>query len=608
MSYAFLKRLAQGPILGDGGMGTYLYAKGASFGKAFDELNLSQPELVAEVHDEYINAGSELIETNTYGANRIKLRQYGLQDKVREINIKAAKIARERREIAGKEIFVAGSIGPSGKPIESLGGVVRSEVRSAFREQVEALLEGGVDLLIVETISDLEVLRLATEVIHELCDLPVIGQVTITDELTTIHGNTPLEVVQAANELKLDVIGANCSVGPQRIYDFLSLVRDETDIYLSAQPNAGLPRFHEGRFFYVSSPDYFREYCCRFLNLGISVIGGCCGTTPLHIRAMREAFATFKPADQSKVSVDVAPPPERETRPRAEAYVSDFAAKLGKKFVISVEIDPPKGANEEKVLRAAGKLKAAGVDAVNVADSPMARVRMSCIAASALVIREEGLDIILHYTCRDRNLMGLQSDLLGAHALGIRNILALTGDPPSVGDYPNATAVYDVDAIGLVEIISMLNGGTDMMGNSIGKPTQFSIGVAVNPSATDVEEEIARLERKVAAGAQFAMTQPLYDLDILNRFLTRVKHLQLPTLLGLLPLQSYRHAEFLHNEVPGIEVPRWARERLRDAGKDAADAGIEMCRELLSSARSLVQGAYLMPSFGRYETVLRVLQ
>lgn len=607
MGKPFLDRLAQGPILADGGMGTYLYAKGASFGRAFDELNLTQRALVAEIHDDYITAGSELIETNSYGANRIKLHAHGLQDKVREINLAAVKIARERREIAGRDLFVAGSIGPLGRPVGSYGGVDRTVARSVFREQAEALLEGGVDLMIVETFADLEEMSLAVEAIHELCDLPLIGQVTITDDLMTIHGDTPHQILGAAKQMQLDVFGANCSVGPQRIFDFLSLIRDRSDLYLSAQPNAGLPRFHEGRFFYVSSPEYFSEYCKRFLNLGVAVIGGCCGTTPEHIAAMKAVMSGFERVETVDVAVGVQEPEERKGQPERDVYVSDFAAKLGNRFVVSVEIDPPKGVNEDKVVRAARKLKDAGVDAVNVADSPMARVRMSCIAASALVVREIGLDIILHYTCRDRNLMGLQSDLLGAHVLGIRNVLALTGDPPSVGDYPNATAVYDVDAIGLVEIVSGLNSGADMMGNSIGKPTRFSIGVAVNPTAPDLDNEIERLERKVAAGAQFSMTQPLYDCRSLESLLRRIEGLNMPILLGLLPLQSYRHAEFLHNEVPGIEIPAGVRERLRKAGKDAAECGVEMSRELLSEARQLVQGVYLMPSFGRYETVLQVL-
>ena len=607
MEHPFRQRLAQGAILADGGMGTYLHAKGAGLGKALDELNLTDPQLVAAVHDEYIAAGAELIETNSYGASRAKLKQHGLDKQVREINIKAARIARERREIAGKEIFVAGSIGPLGKAVGSYGGISRVEAEDCFAEQAESLLEGGVDLFIVETFSDLKELKLAAAAIRRLCDLPVIGQVTITDDLTTSYGDTPPDLVAAAAELKLDVIGANCSVGPQRIFDFLMILHNSTDVPLSAQPNAGLPRYHEGRFFYVSSPDYFRDYCKRFLNLGVAIIGGCCGTRPEHIKAMHEVFASFVRDDTESATVTVAPPPQRQPPPAARTFVSDFAAKLGNQFVVSVEIDPPKGVKVEKVLRAARKLKEAGVDAVNIADSPMARVRMSCIAASALVLQQVGMEIILHFTCRDRNLMGLQSDLIGAHALGIHNVLAVTGDPPSMGDYPNATAVYDVDSIGLVEIISRLNSGTDLMGNSIGSGTHFSVGVAVNPTADDLEHEINRLEKKVQAGAQFAMTQPLYDLDVLEELLRRIRHIDIPILLGLLPLQSYRHAEFLHYEVPGIEIPQQLRDRLQRAGKDAAECGVAASRELLDRARQLVPGVYLMPSFGRYETVLQVL-
>jgi homocysteine S-methyltransferase len=323
---------------------------------------------------------------------------------------------------------------------------------------------------------------------------------------------------------------------------------------------------------------------------------------------MKRVFDTFQKSNGVHTTVEVAEPASRHVTAGSTARVSDFAAKLGNKFVVSVEIDPPRGANPEKVLKAAVKLKESGVDAVNVADSPMAKIRMSCLAVSGLICAQVGMEVILHYTCRDRNLMGLQSDLIGAHALGIRNILALTGDPPSMGDYPNATAVYDVDAIGLVEIISKLNNGTDLAGNALNSNTEFSIGVAINPTADNLETELERLEKKIKRGAQFAMTQPMYKLDILDRFLTKAGHIKIPVLLGLLPLQSHRHAEFLHNEVPGIDIPQEIRDQLASAGKDGAVAGIEQCRELLSRARHLVQGVYLMPSFGRYDTILKVLE
>lgn len=608
MSNPFLSRLKQGAILGDGAMGTYLYTKGVSFSHCFDHLNLTDPQLIGSIHEEYINAGSDLIETNTYGANRLKLAQHGLEDQVREINYRGVKIARDRREISGKDILVAGSIGPLGKLIGRFGGLTHAEARSLFSEQATALLEGGVDLFMVETIPDVEELRLAVEEIRKICDLPISGQVSINDDLKTIRGSSPLEVLEAAQELKLDVLGANCSVGPQRIYDFVALLHGMTDIPLSALPNAGLPKYNEGRFFYVSSPEYFAEYCGKLLNLGISIVGGCCGTTPDHIRAMRRVIGTFQRVSQASQTIEVGEEEKDRSVITSDARVSDFAAKLGKKFVVSVEIDPPRGANAEKVLKAAANLKEVGVDAVNIADSPMARTRMSCLAVSGLICAQTKVDVILHFTCRDRNLMGLQSDLIGAHALGVRNILALTGDPPSLGDYPNATAVYDVDAIGLVDIIARLNNGADLAGNPIGSNTEFSIGVAINPTLETLTQELERLERKIAAGAQFAMTQPLYELDVLEQFLERTRNLQIPILLGLLPLQSYRHAEFLHNEVPGIEIPAKLRRAMNDAGKDAAQVGIESCRDLLSRAKGMVQGAYLMPSFGRFETVLKVLE
>ncbi len=594
--------------MGDGAMGTYLYAKGASATRCFDELNITNPQLVGQVHDDYIAAGSELVETNTYGANRQKLAQHGLASFARDINLKGAKIARDRREASGKDIYIAGSIGPIGKRVGHHSGITKADARSAFAEQAEALLEGGVDLFMVETIADVEELRIAVEEIRRICSLPVVAQLTITDDLTTINGDTPIDLLEAARALKIEVIGANCSVGPQRLYDFVSILRATSDFILSAQPNAGQPRYYEGRFFYVSSPDYFAEYCLKFLSLGVSLIGGCCGTTPEHIRAMRKVFDSYKRVSTESSVTAIAEPPKRPERAAPTARVSNFASKLGNKFVVSVEIDPPRGANPEKLLNAAVKLRDSGVDAVNVADSPMARVRMSCLAMAGLITDRVGLDVILHFTCRDRNLMGLHADLIGAHALGIRNVLALTGDPPSLGDYPNATAVYDVDAIGLVEIISKLNNGTDLAGNALGSHTEFSIGVAINPTADNLDVELERLKRKIAAGAQFAMTQPMYKLDILERFLTKAQKFGIPTLLGLLPLQSYRHAEFLHNEVPGIDIPRETRDRMSHAGKDAAQVGIETCRDLLHQAKGLVQGAYLMPSFGRYETILQVLE
>ena len=606
--HPFVKRIKEGPLLGDGAMGTYLYAKGVSFSRCFDELNITSPQLVGQVHDDYIAAGSDVIETNTFGANRQRLLLHGLDQRVREINMKAARIARDRREASGRDVYVAGSVGPVGKRVGHHSGLTIPEARGIFAEQAEALLEGGVDLFMVETIANIEELRIAVEEIHRLCDLPIVAQLTINDDLTTSNGHTPVDLMELARECRIEVIGANCSVGPQRLYDFVAILHALTDIPLSAQPNAGLPRYYDGRFFYVSSPEYFADYCRKLLNLGVSLIGGCCGTTPEHIRAMRQVFDSFSRVGTEPSAIEATQVARKPRRESPTARVSDFAAKLGNKFVVSVEIDPPRGANPEKILNAAIKLRDFGVDAVNVADSPMARVRMSCLAMAGLISDRVGLDVILHFTCRDRNLMGLHSDLIGAHALGVRNILALTGDPPSLGDYPNATAVYDVDAIGLVEIISKLNNGTDLAGNSLGSHTDFSIGVAINPTADNLDTELERLKLKIAGGAQFAMTQPMYKLDVLERFLTKAKEYRIPTILGLLPLQSYRHAEFLHNEVPGIDIPQDIRDRLNRAGKDAASVGIESCRELLHASRHLVQGVYLIPSFGRYETILQVLE
>jgi homocysteine S-methyltransferase len=611
MSDPFLERLKKRTMLCDGAMGTLLYMRGVPYESSFDEQNISNPKVVLDAHRDYIKAGAEIIETNTFGANQFKLRSFGLENKVREINLQGAKIAREAREIEGRDVFIAGSMGPLGKPLVPFGKISPEEAREAFRLQAEALLEGGVDLFIVETFSDLNEIVEAVNAIRKVCRLPVIASMTFGEDKKTLMGNSPDGVARELEKLGVEVIGANCTIGPQKMLEVVKALADVTQLKISAQPNAGLPRYVDGRFIYLSSPQYFAEYAKEFVKAGASIVGGCCGTTPEYIKAIASALTSIKPqpttAKTPTISIEEKVK-EKELVKKKKEEVSQFAQKLGKKFVISVEIDPPRGVNPEKILKNVERLKQAGIDAINIADSPMARVRMSCISLAYLIKAKIGIETILHFTCRDRNLMGLQSDLIGVHALGIHNILAITGDPPILGDYPQATAVYDVDSIGLVKIVNRLNGGTDWAGNSIGSPTSFCVGVGVNPCASDLEKELFRFHKKVEAGADFAFTQPLYDLAILENFLKEVKHLEIPLFLGLLPLASFKHAEFLHYEVPGIDIPERIREKMRKAGEKSAEEGILLARELLEGAKEMMAGVYLAPSFGRFEIVEKVVE
>jgi homocysteine S-methyltransferase len=613
MTRSFLERLSTAPLLADGGMGTLLHARGTSFDHSFDGQNLDHPDLVRDIHREYIAAGAELIETNTFGANFYRLAKFGLEERVRDINLRGAKLARDAREIQGREVYVGGSMGPLGQALAPLGRLSEAEAVAAYARQAEALLEGGVDLFVLETHSQPLELRAAVTAVRQVTvDLPIVALLTFTGEGKTFTGHTPQEMMELLADLPIDVIGANCSVGPQQMLDVLLKMAPHTRLPLAAMPNAGLPGYRDGRFVYLSTPDYFATYATHFLDAGVRLVGGCCGTTPEHIAAMAAVVSRYRPASTAHADVTqpvaelVEPePPLEESRIEP---VSTFLARLRRGFVVSVELDPPRGTHPEKLLQGARRLAEVGVDAVNVADSPMARVRMACWAISALIAREVGVEVIMHFTCRDRNLMGLQSDLMGAYALGVRNIMAITGDPPSLGDFKEATAVYDVDSIGLVQIIHALNSGVDFAKNAIGHPTELSIGVAVNPAAEDWDREFDRLKQKLDAGAQFAFTQPLYELSVVERFVERISGLDLPVCLGVLPLMSHRHAEFLHNEVPGISVPQRARDAMARAGKDGAAVGKELALELLEQAGGLLQGAYLMPSFGRYDTCVEIVR
>jgi homocysteine S-methyltransferase len=604
----FLARLRRGPLLGDGAMGTQLHARGVGFERSFDELNLTQPKLVEEIHRAYIAAGAELIETNTFGANRIKLARHGLETRVRDINFAAVKTAREAREISGEPVFIAGAVGPIGQQLEPIGRVTIAQATAAFEEQIAGLLEGGADLLVLETFTNLPELLAAVSAARRTTDLPIVAQMTFAEDGLTLSAEEPSQVVQALERAGVDVIGVNCGVGPQVALQVLEAMRQQTRLPLSGQPNAGLPARVEGRFFYFATPEYFATFARQAADQGVAYIGGCCGTTPAHIAAMRGALrplasatAAPRPATQASIAIDLNPTEDQPPTPFAERLADGT-------FVISVEIDPPRGLNPSKCIAGARLVKEAGADAVNIGDSPMARVRMSALSLAVMIQQHVGIDTLIHFTSRDKNLMALQAELIGAHALGIRNIIALTGDPPRIGDYPSATGVWDVDSIGLIKILHRLNQGYDWLGTSIGRPATFTIACAVNPSAEDLDHEIDRFKQKIEAGANVAMSQPLYDRDTLERFFERTGPLPIPFLLGVLPLQSSRHAEFMHNEVPGIVVPSPLRERMRQAGENGIAEGLQQSRELLHDTRDLVQGVYLMPSFGRYEVVAELVR
>ena len=619
MSISFRERLTRGPILADGAMGTLLYARGVPFNRCLDELNLSQPELVLGIHRDYIDAGAELIETNTFGANRFKLAEYKLDHNVREINAAGVALARRARRERGRSCYIAGSVGPLGQHLAPLGLISPQEARLAFREQIAALVEAGVDLIILETFSALNELREAVLAAREVSDLPLIASATLTAEGRTPVGHGPIEVVALLQELKVDVIGVNCSTGPAGVHAMIErMLTVSGDTPLLTQPNAGWPQHHQQRLIYPASPSYLADYTVRFLQQGVSIIGGCCGTTPDHIRAMRRAMdrvlAGALPATGAAVpaALHEEPPPWLvEPEPPLAAQPvgpTQLARRLeAGQFVITVEVDPPKGFNPERVLAGVRLLQEAGANFINVADSPMARMRMSPWAMAHLIQTQAGIETVLHFPTRGRNLLRVQGDLLAAHALGVRNVFVVMGDPPSIGDYPQATDSYDVVPSGLVQLIKeRFNRGVDQAGEPIGQPTTFFVGVALSLDAADPDREWKVLQRKVQAGADFALTQPVFDVAGVERFRARFGPPPIPVLVGILPLRNLRHAEYLHNEVPGIHVPEEVMARLR-AAEDPTAEGVHIARELLAALRDLAQGIYLMPPFGRYDAAAEVI-
>jgi len=610
MASDFLARIKQSPVLCDGAMGTLLYAKGIFINRSYDELNLSQPDLIRGIHHEYLQAGAEIIETNTFGGNSFRLGRHSLADKVRDVNRAGARLAREAAK--SFDVWVGGSVGPLGTRIEPLGKTSFDEAREAFRQQIETLVEGGVDLLILETFGYLEEIHQAMLAARDVSKtLPIVAQVTIDEDGNCLDGSDPQTFVSRLEEWGADVIGCNCSVGPVAMLDAMERVRAATSLPLAAQPNAGIPRSVEGRNIYLCSPEYMASYARKFVAAGVRLVGGCCGTTPEHIRVMKSALrvgeargkaaAAHVASGQSAPATIAAVPLEKR---------SLLGAKLSRgEFVTMVEIVPPKGIDVAKEVEGARFLKSVGVDAVNIPDSPRASARMSNQALSLLIQREVGIDAILHYTCRDRNVLCIQSDLLGAAAVGIKNLICITGDPPKMGNYPDATAVFDVDAIGLVNIVHNLNRGLDLGGNPIGAGTGFVIGVGANPGLTDMDEEIRRFEYKVQAGAEYAVTQPVFDLRLLENFLKRIEHCSIPVVAGIWPLISVRNAEFMKNElrvsVPDAILERRARAQTPEL---ARAEGVAIAREMLIAAKQMAQGAQISAPQGRYNLAVDVLE
>lgn len=607
----FKERLGNEIIVFDGGTGTYLYEKGVFINRCFEELNLTNPDLVKQVHRDYVLAGADVIETNTFGANRFKLAPHGLSEKIYEINFAGAKLA---REVAGDKVLVAGSVGPLGVQIEPLGKIGYDEAKDFFKEQIQPLIDGGVDLIILETFTLCAEIIQAIRAVREINpEIPVIAQVTVNEEGNLLSGEPIEKFVEKVTPYNPDVIGFNCSVGPKPMLDALERLRSLTDLPISIQPNAGYPVNIGGRNIYMTSPEYIAEYSKRFIQTGAAIVGGCCGTNPSHIKAIRRAVQALQPSKRLDIKVE-----ELKIEQPENVYVyklhekSRFANKLlREEFVTLVEIVSPRGVSAKKEIEKARKLYHFGIDAINIPDGPRAMARMSALAMAVLIQREVGIETILHFACRDRNVIGMQSDLLGAWALGIRNILAITGDPPKLGNYPDATAVFDVDSIGLVNLLNRLNHGLDLAGSPIGEATGFSIGVGVNPGAINLDEELRRLDWKVQAGAEYMITQPVFDIRILESFMKRIENYRLPLIVGIWPLVSYRNAEFMNNEVPGASVPSDIMERMRRAqeiSKEAAfEEGVKIAKETYDYIRSEVNGVQIAAPMGRIEAVFKML-
>jgi homocysteine S-methyltransferase len=611
---SFLESLSDRVLVCDGAMGTMLYAKGVFINKSFDALNISAPALVGEIHQEYVIAGADVIETNTFGANRIKLGSFGLADQLHAINLEGARIA---RGAARDRAYVAGSIGPLGVRIEPWGKTGTDEARDFFEEQARALAEGGVDLFILETFRDLNEIGAAIDAVRRASDLPIVAQMTTEEDGNSLDGTPPERFAPELERRGATLIGVNCAVGPAPMLETVERMAAATRLKLSAQPNAGRPRDVEGRNLYLCSPEYMASYARRFILHNVRLVGGCCGTTPEHVRQMKAAVrsqpgtgvraSVERPGPRVHVGADAAlemrqPPVAREDKSR-------FAHSLAHgRFVVAVEVVAPRGVEYEAAIAHARALKIRGVDAISIADGHRTGARISGVSLAVLIEQQAGIETLLHYACRDRNLIGIQSDLLGAHAMGLRNLMLVTGDPAHVGDYPDATAVFDVDSIGLTNLVSRLNHGCDVGGQPIGAPARFHIGVSVNPAAPNLDDELRRFDYKVEAGAEFVVTWPVFDLGAFERFLHRIERSRLPIVAAVLPLESARHAEFIANEVPGALVPNAVLERMRQARPDAASAeGVAIAREIASALRPGVQGLQIAASSTHGDATLGVI-
>ncbi|HEY1208715.1 MAG TPA: bifunctional homocysteine S-methyltransferase/methylenetetrahydrofolate reductase [Terracidiphilus sp.] len=609
----FADIFASRPVLVDGAMGTVLYARGVFINRCYDELNLSDPGLILSIHEEYLQAGAEIIETNTFGANRFRLARYGLAANVAQINAAGVKLARQAvehlREKQAGEAWVAGSVGPLGVRLEPLGKTGLDEARAAFAEQIDALAEAGADLIVIETMPALNEAHEALAAAREVApDLPVLVMVTVDEESNCLDGSSPAQAASLLTEWGAGAIGVNCSTGPATVLTAIETMRSASALPLAAMPNAGLPRAVEGRNIYLCSPEYMAEFARNAIAAGVQFVGGCCGTTPNHIRAMRSAMRAIDA--QARVQVTgAAPPLSTETPPAPLGERSRIGSLIANgSFVSLVEIVPPRGISCANEIEGARQLAQLGVHAINVPDSPRASARMSAQSLCIQIQQQTGIETILHYTCRDRNLLSIQSDLLGASSIGLHNILCLTGDPPKLGNYPDATAVFDVDSIGLVNIVHRLNHGLDIGANAIGASTNFTIGVAANPGVPDIEQELRRFFYKVEAGAEYAITQPVFDLRLLESFLKRIEGHRIPVIAGIWPLTSLRNAEFMKNDLR-VSMPDEIMQRMaRSGSSDAArQEGIRIAQEMLTAVRPMVQGVQVSAPFGRYAAAAEVI-
>jgi methionine synthase / methylenetetrahydrofolate reductase(NADPH) len=617
---------ADRPVLCDGAMGTVLYARGIFLNRCFDELNLSDPALILSVHEEYLQSGAEILETNTFGANRFRLTSHGLGEKTAEINAAGVRLARQAvehlKDKQAGEAWVAGSVGPLGVHLEPLGKTSLQEAREAFAEQIGALAAAGADMLMIETMTALNEAQQAIIAAKEVApDLPVFAMITVDDDGNCLDGSTPEHAAALLTEWGADVIGCNCSTGPATVLTAIEAMRAVTSLPLVAMPNAGMPRAVEGRNIYLCSPEYMASFARKAIKAGAQFVGGCCGTTPNHIRAMKSAIRAIDAQNRNEargqagesfraephgsgaagLNAEVTPSPLAE-RSRIGALVAEGT------FVTLVEIVPPKGIDCSKEIEGARLMASRGVHAINVPDSPRASPRMSAQSLCIQIQQHTGIETVLHYTCRDRNVLSIQSDLLGASSIGLKNILCLTGDPPKLGNYPDATAVFDVDAIGLVNIVRRLNHGLDIGGNAIGASTNFSIAVAANPGVPDIEQELRRFAWKVEAGAEYAITQPVFDLRLLENFLKRIEEFRIPVIAGIWPLTSLRNAEFMRNDLR-VSMPEAVMQRMADTSSpEAARAeGVRIAQEMLAEARPMVQGVQVSAPFGRYALAADVI-